>query len=369
VIWILTAGFGDGHNAAARAVAEAWAVKHPETPVLAEDWLLRQLPVLSRLSMEAYRHVIVQFPSLWRMGFERLAEHPEEGLHPALLALLRGPLEADLERLKPQVIVSTYPLYSSLLEKLRESGVPVPPLLTVITDAMSIHPTWVFAPSERYAVIEQESLAALMKLGVPAEKVCITGFPVRLDYMRPLEPSDEPKGGVLYLPSTPVAHVETTLRELEKRLPAATRLTVVMGRHEQRLYHRMTHFADQCRALQLKVHGWTDCVPTLLRQHDLVITKAGGAIVHEAMAAAVPTILDCVVPGQEEGNARELEQAGGGIVTHSPQETASVAASWLTSEPGELEKMRAALLAVSKTDAALRVVSEVERLAEAAQGH
>jgi len=37
-----------------------------------------------------------------------------------------------------------------------------------------------------------------------------------------------------------------------------------------------------------------------------VICKAGGAILHEVLAAHIPAVIDYVVPGQEEGNAELL---------------------------------------------------------------
>ncbi|MBL9113521.1 MAG: hypothetical protein JNJ83_00835 [Verrucomicrobiaceae bacterium] len=360
MIWILTAGFGDGHNAAARGIRDAWSRQQPKVPVVMEDWLLRQKPLLSGLSMAAYREVIVHCPALWRLAYRRLEKRPEEALHPLLLELLRGPLEDDLVRFRPKAIVSTYPLYSSLLDALRQDGFPVPPLLTVVTDALSIHPTWVFSPSDRYAVIESKSAAELVRQGVEGSKISVTGFPVRLDYLEP-KPARPSSPGVLYLPSTPGSHVEETLGELDRSLPQGTRLTVVMGRHDRRLYHRMRRFVDNCSHVRLDVHGWTEQVPVLMRQHDLVITKAGGAIVHEVMAAAVPAIIDCVVPGQEEGNAQEIVDAGGAALSKSPQETAKLAAQWL-SGPGQLQLMLTALAKVSRPDAALRVVDEVLRM-------
>ena len=360
MIWILTAGFGDGHNAAARGIREAWSRQQPSIPVVMEDWLLRQKPLLSSLSMAAYREVIVHFPAIWRLAYRRLEQKPEEALHPLLLELLRGPLENDLARFRPHAIVSTYPLYSSLLDALRWDGVAVPPLLTVVTDSLSIHPTWVYSPSDRYAVIESKSASELVRQGVDSSKIAVTGFPVRLDYMEP-PPARPSTPGVLYLPSTPGVHVEETLLELDSSLPQGTRLTVVMGRHAERLHHRMRRFADGCSRVKLEIHRWTDQVPTLMRQHDLVITKAGGAIVHEVMAAAVPAIIDCVVPGQEEGNAQEIIHAGGAALSKSPQETAKLAAQWL-SGPGQLQLMLTALSKVSRPDAALRVVDEVARM-------
>jgi processive 1,2-diacylglycerol beta-glucosyltransferase len=54
---------------------------------------------------------------------------------------------------------------------------------------------------------------------------------------------------------------------------------------------------------RVKVLGWTNQMPELMMSHHLVISKAGGATVQEAIAARCPMIVNQVIPGQEEGNA------------------------------------------------------------------
>jgi processive 1,2-diacylglycerol beta-glucosyltransferase len=58
-------------------------------------------------------------------------------------------------------------------------------------------------------------------------------------------------------------------------------------------------------------------LPRLLRTHHLVISKAGGATVQEAMSASCPMIVNHVIPGQEEGNARYIMETGSGTVALS----------------------------------------------------
>ena len=53
--------------------------------------------------------------------------------------------------------------------------------------------------------------------------------------------------------------------------------------------------------------------------HHLVVGKAGGATVHEAIAAQCPMIVHHLVPGQEEGNLALLEKVGGGRLATTPE--------------------------------------------------
>ena len=44
----------------------------------------------------------------------------------------------------------------------------------------------------------------------------------------------------------------------------------------------------------------------------MILTKAGGLITSESLAAGLPMLLCDVLPGQEEGNAKVVEDGGAG---------------------------------------------------------
>ena len=74
---------------------------------------------------------------------------------------------------------------------------------------------------------------------------------------------------------------------------------------------------------RLAVRGWTRRVPSYLAASHVVVGKAGGATVHEVLASARPMLVNFLLPGQEEGNARLLEKLGGG--RHVPEARALAA--------------------------------------------
>src|SRR5438132_5418548 len=69
-----------------------------------------------------------------------------------------------------------------------------------------------------------------------------------------------------------------------------------------------------------RIVGWTDQLPQMLHESHLLIGKAGGATVQETIAAACPMIINHVVSGQEEGNARLIVETNSGVIAHSPKE-------------------------------------------------
>src|SRR5262249_50006513 len=91
-----------------------------------------------------------------------------------------------------------------------------------------------------------------------------------------------------------------------------TQLTITVGRDaelKEKLVRRMERFKGRVRIL-----GWTNEMPRLLMRHHLVVTKAGGATIQEAIAARCPMILNQIIPGQEDGNARLVLSSGIGAV-------------------------------------------------------
>jgi processive 1,2-diacylglycerol beta-glucosyltransferase len=86
---------------------------------------------------------------------------------------------------------------------------------------------------------------------------------------------------------------------------------------KEKLAQRAKEHGDRVQVL-----GWTNQMPRLMLTHHLVITKAGGATVQEAIAGRCPMIFNQVLPGQEEGNARLVEEAGVGVVAEKNREAA-----------------------------------------------
>jgi processive 1,2-diacylglycerol beta-glucosyltransferase len=58
----------------------------------------------------------------------------------------------------------------------------------------------------------------------------------------------------------------------------------------------------------------------MLHESHLLIGKAGGATVQETIAAGCPVIINHVVSGQEEGNARLIVETNSGVIALSPAE-------------------------------------------------
>ena len=61
-------------------------------------------------------------------------------------------------------------------------------------------------------------------------------------------------------------------------------------------------------------------IATASARESLLISKAGGATVQEAIPAGCPMIVNHIIPGQEEGNARYLVETNSGTVATTHEE-------------------------------------------------
>ncbi len=100
-------------------------------------------------------------------------------------------------------------------------------------------------------------------------------------------------------------------------------------------------------------------MPELMMSHHLVIGKAGGATVQEAIAARCPMIVNQVIPGQEEGNAELIEKLNLGAVVEKNKEVAEAVELAFEKRATLWNEWRKNLKKVSRPDAAMKIAELV----------
>jgi UDP-N-acetylglucosamine:LPS N-acetylglucosamine transferase len=314
-ILILTASFGDGHNAAARSVCDAIRLVDVDADARVIDLFEVAYGPLNTAMKAGYRIVVKHAPKVWARMFRMFDDPVAFRRQVKSAGKLHRVMRKLVETEAPDAIVSTYPVYSHVLANLfPDIAARRFKLFTVVTDSISVCSAWYLAHSDAFIVPNEQTGAVLLKNGVPSERVCELGFPVSPKFTQP--PKFDPPLGttpprVLYVINTGKALVDDTLERLLE-LNKTCRLTITTGRDialQKKLTERLKHFGSR-----VQVMGWTDQMPQMLMSHHLLIAKAGGAIVQEAIAANCPMIINQVIPGQEEGNAFLIQSLDAGVV-------------------------------------------------------
>jgi len=321
-ILIVTAGFGEGHNSAARNLAGGFAEIDHHAEIA--DPCLLGAPLNTRMVSIAYRFATTHMPRLWLATY-RSTDRIDFSRERRPIRNPRRKLGELIDNGSFDALVATYPLYPYLMQHLFDRGCPRIPVFTVVTDSIVINSAWRKAPTDYWLVTDASTRDAMVRSGLPQEKIIETGFPVHPGFVRlsPV-PADDPANPfrILYFPTSKAPYV----RRIGAALLAATgergHLTIVLGRNFRRLYRRALEL-KQSYGNRVTIKGWTRKIPELMCSHHLVVGKAGGATVHEAIAAQCPMIVHHLVPGQEEGNLALLEKVGGGRLATTPQHIAT----------------------------------------------
>jgi len=353
---ILTAGYGEGHNAAARNLAAAAETLAGPGTATVVDLLALASPRFNRLARRAYLAAINGSPRLWS-GF--YAWSHRSGILPRQVWLLRAELRllrSLLARERPAVVCGTFPLYAFLVRRL---GGAAPPYYNVVTDSISIHSLWTCPGCTGWFVPNDETAEVMRRMAVPPERIHSLGFPVSAyfsDHAREFSPPDLDGGAaprVLYIIHSGVRHAGETAR----RLLADTDwdLTFAVGRDE-RLRRRLEHLAAG-RSRPARVLGWTDEVPRLLMTHHVVLSKAGGATTQEAIAARCPMLVNQVVPGQEEGNYELLRRHQVGALVETPDAVLAALERAFADRGAVWRQWRAALAPLARPDASRTIAA------------
>ena len=317
-ILIVTAAFGEGHNSAARNLGLALDRQGAVTQV--SDPCLLGMPRLTDLLCRGYRLATTRLPRVWAWIYRSSDRCDFSRQRGPVMRLPERALATLIADFQPVAIVSTYPLYPYFLARIFAHTGNKIPVFTVVTDSIEINAAWLRAPSDWWLVTDPITRDSMIRKGLPAGKIVDTGFPVHAGFATlapvPVEDACNPFR-VLYFPTAQPSLVRSHGRALLDAAPAVS-LTIVLGRNVRRLYAGAREIRNAYPG-RVRLIGWTRKVPQLLTRHHLVVGKAGGATVHEAIAARCPMLIHHLVPGQEEGNLRLLETIGGGGLAASPE--------------------------------------------------
>ena len=359
-VLILTAGFGEGHNAAARNLRDALELVSDDVQVEVLDLFESTYGRFNTLVKRAHLGVVRHTPTLWRGIYAMLdnVSFADNGI--GGLTRLRHALGDVLRVTQPDCVVSTYPAYAPVIRELFRDHSEKPfRFVTIVTDSISVNAAWHRAPSDVFVVANEPTATVLRAAGVEAARICPFGFPVSPYFAQPdLNPTtldDDSPIRLLYVINHGKKKAGAVLERLLE-LPR-THLTITVGRDAELKAELMERFVKQAHRVQ--VLGWTNQMPALMLSHHVLIGKAGGAMVQEAIAARCPMIVNQIIPGQEEGNARLIQQLGLGAVADRNRDVPGILLDAFAKNGRLWREWRANLAKVSRPDAALRIAELV----------
>lgn len=360
-VLIVSASIGSGHTQAANAVKAELERQHPDVRVAVVDFLEGDNFSLNTFIKETYLKMIDVFPDMYDLLYRwSQASHNGTTVRNLMSWVLKKRMLRLVDRYRPDLIVFTHPFPCGAACHLKRKDMLTIPLAGVITD-YAIHRLWLYNEVDSYFVAVPDLKATLIQQGIAADKIHVTGIPISSSFgelstaPRTVKTDDGQSTVLIMGGGQGLGAVAEVLTELDK-IEGQQRFVVVAGRNAglrkdlQLLSRSLLH--------PVQVIGYTRRIPELMADADLLVTKPGALTCSEALAAGLPMVLVNAIPGQEEENARHLEQIGAAIwVEEQTQLNRTV--QQLLANPPLLQSMRQQAQRMGRPDAARQIVRQL----------
>lgn len=211
----------------------------------------------------------------------------------------------------PDVVVCTHATPAGMMQYLKEECQIDFRSVSVVTDFV-VHRLWMNTTTKQYFVAEKSLLQSLIKYQIKQEQSYAFGIPVSVMYgqsydrnilLKQIGFSNHMKVILIMGGGAGIFPMVDVMKELNK-CKTLLQIIVVTGKNKK-LYDKIQKIKPRSKH-QMKVFGFVDNVHELMAMSDLLISKAGGLTISEALCSALPILVYKPIPGQEEKNTRFL---------------------------------------------------------------
>lgn len=319
-VLILSAAVGAGHLRAAEALEKTFKARNAAAEVRNIDVLNYTNPLFRRLYGKAYLDMVNRMPEVLGWMYDSLDKPwQNERRRLALDRLNTQPLIKFLKEYNPDIAVCTHFLPGEIISWLKAKGKINFPQAIVVTD-FDVHALWLVHHFERYFVALDETRVHLEKLGIPAEKITVSGIPIdpifaeSKDKQAMREKYGLAKDKLTILVSSGgfgVGNVENLLIALGD-LQTPAQVLAICGRNEELKSKLETLAAEKLNneRVTFKPIGFTKEMDEYMSAADLIVGKPGGLTTCEALAKGLIFVVVNPIPGQEERNSDHLLEKG-----------------------------------------------------------
>src|SRR5437868_1158876 len=372
-VLLLSASAGAGHVRAAEAIEKAFTQLDDADgrEVHHVDVLNYTNKLFRHLYSKAYIDLVNKMPEVPGWMYDKLDKPwKNERRRLALDKLNTRPFVKLLRDYQPDLIVCTHFLPAEIVSWLKaKERVGSRPVI-VVTD-FDVHAMWLVHHYERYFVALDEARAYLEALGIPPEKITVSGIPIDPVFAKQKDKQEmrakhglEPDRTTILLSAGGfgVGSVDALVASLLS-LQERAQIVAICGRNEE-LKERLTRVAARSKrdaTVLLKPFGYTKEMDELMTASDLVLGKPGGLTTSEALAKGLVFVIVNPIPGQEERNSDHLLENAVGIRCNNLP-TLSYKLDRLLADPARFASMQANSRKMARPDSARQIVNALINL-------
>ncbi|PYS91294.1 MAG: UDP-N-acetylglucosamine--LPS N-acetylglucosamine transferase [Acidobacteria bacterium] len=373
-VLVLSASAGAGHVRAAEAVEKAFHELGAARKVRHVDTLDYTNKLFRHLYAKAYLDMVQSAPAALGWLYDHL-DRPwqNERRRLALDRLNTRPFVKLLKQYQPEIIVCTHFLPAEIISWLKAKERLHSPQAIIVTD-YDVHAMWLCHHYEQYFVALEETRVHLERLGIPADKITVSGIPIDPVFAQPKDKRAlRAKHGLkqdrvnilISAGGFGVGSVEHVIESL-LALKHPAQVIAVCGRNEE-LRAQLAEMAGRVAPDQhvaLKVLGYTKEMDELMAASDLLLGKPGGLTTSEALARGLVLVIVNPIPGQEERNSDHLLEEGAALRANNLPALA-YKIDRLLDDPARLAAMQANVERLARPRAAYEIVNRLLALKRA----
>lgn len=360
-VLIMSAGAGTGHIKAAEALEKSFAADCRVADVVNNDALQYTNKLFRDFYSSFYTSLVRSAPNFLGWWYKTSDEpwHTDRMRH-MIDRLNTKPLVRFIRDFNPDVTVCTHYMPAGIISHLISTQQLQAHLSIVVTD-LDFHAMWLSRSFHRYFVAINETKAHLEMLGIPSERITVSGIPIDPAFLQPVSRIEQrlqlglnPTKPVLLL-SAGAFGIGPTEYMVERMLNLnSDAQTIVVCGNNRELKQRIQQLTETQRA-KFKVLGYSGEMHKLMKASDIFIGKPGGMTTSEAIACGLPMCIVSPIPGQEERNSDHLLEEGIAVKCNDLT-TLPFKLERLLEDPDRLAQMKANALRFARPHASTTIV-------------
>ena len=360
-VLILSTSAGSGHKTAATALEKAFRRSSHVEEVVNKDALEYTNQGFKALYSDLFAELVKKNPIFLGWWYDE-SDQPwrTDDMRLLIDRLNAEPLIKFIKEFRPDITVCTHFMPAGIIARLMTKG-DLHTTLSIVTTDFDFHSMWLSRVFNRYFVAIDDTKAHLETLGMPRERITVSGIPVDPLFS---EPVDKKKILDKYhlQPDKPIIIVsagsagDNRLKYIVKsvmQLQTDTQTIIVCGNNRQLRSDIEVLVMEQ--ASKFRVLGYTSDMANLMKVATLFVGKPGGLTISEALAASLPMVIVWPIPGQEERNSDHLLERGAAIRCNDIT-VVTYKLDKLLNDPQRLKQMRENAHSLGRPDASKKIV-------------
>ncbi len=211
----------------------------------------------------------------------------------------------------PDLIISTHAFMVGVVGSLKERKLIDIPFISIVTD-YEAHKAYIDKNVDAYIAGSDYTSRTLIKQGISKEKIFSYGIPIKEEFLKGFQSMNLKSSSfqiLLMAGSLGLKGMKKVLKNIVQ-IDGDYNIVTICGKNRKLQASIEKEYRELIESNKLSVYGFTNNIPFIMENSDIIITKPGGLTISEAMAKRLPMIIPYYIPGQEKENLDFLLRQG-----------------------------------------------------------